>query len=86
MQKTYSTKEFANIVGVHVNTLRFYEKIGFLTKPERKENGYRIYMDLHLEQCKVIRLAMKDYMQSSLISLLCSITRIPLMKNESGNG
>ena len=32
MQKTYSTKELANIVGVHVNTLRFYEKIGFLTK------------------------------------------------------
>lgn len=59
MQKTYSTKELANIVGVHVNTFRFYEKIGFLTKPERKENGYRIYTDLHLEQCKVIRLAMK---------------------------
>ena len=32
MQKTYSTKELANIVGVHVNTLRFYEKIGFLNQ------------------------------------------------------
>lgn len=50
MQRTYFTEELANIVGVHVNTLRFYEKIGFLTKPERKENGYRIYTDLHLEQ------------------------------------
>ncbi len=67
MQKTYSTKELANIVGVHVNTLRFYEKIGFLTKPERKENGYRIYTDIHLEQCKVIRLAMKaEVLQNGL--------------------
>ena len=67
MQKTYSTKELANIVGVHVNTLRFYEKIGFLTKPERKGNGYRIYTDLHLEQCKVIRLAMKaEVLQNGL--------------------
>ena len=32
MQKTYSTKGLANIVGVHVNTLRFYEKIGFLNQ------------------------------------------------------
>lgn len=67
MQKEYTTKELASIVGIHVNTLRFYEEIGFLTKPERKANGYRIYTDLHLEQCKVIRLAMKaEVLQNGL--------------------
>ena len=55
MQKTYSTKELANIVGVNANTLRFYEKIGFLTKPERKENGYRCYSQSDMERLNIIR-------------------------------
>jgi hypothetical protein len=38
MQKTYSTKGLANIVGVHVNTLRFYEKIIRDADPEEQTN------------------------------------------------
>ena len=41
--------------------------MGFLTKPERLENGYRVYTDLQLEQCRLVRRAMKaEVMQNGL--------------------
>lgn len=77
MQKEYSTKEPANMVGIHVNTLRFYENIGFLSKTKRKSNGYRIYTELHFEQCKVIRLAMKaEVLQNGLRKKAVEIVKL----------
>ena len=71
MQKTYSTKELANIVGVHANTLRFYEKIGFLTKPERKENGYRCYSQSYMERLNIIRtLRLANYSLSAILRFM----------------
>jgi len=67
IRQTYTTKEIADKIGIHVNTVRFYERIGFLTKPERLQNGYRIYTDLQLEQCRLIRRAMKaEVLQNGL--------------------
>jgi DNA-binding transcriptional MerR regulator len=66
-RQTYTTKEIAEQVGIHVNTVRFYEEIGFLTKPERLKNGYRVYTDLQLEQCRLARRAMKaEVLQNGL--------------------
>ena len=39
---TYSTSQMAKIVGLHPNTVRLYEEWGFIQKPERKKNGYRV--------------------------------------------
>lgn len=65
--KSYTTKDIADAVGVHVNTVRFYEKIGYLTKPRRKTNGYRVYTALQLAQCRLIRLAMRaEILQNGL--------------------
>lgn len=47
------------MVGVHPNTIRLYEKNGFITQPERKPNGYRIFTQEHLMQVQVIRLALQ---------------------------
>lgn len=67
IRQTYTTKKIADQVGIHVNTVRFYEEMGFLTKPERLENGYRVYTDLHLEQCRLVRRAMKaEVLQNGL--------------------
>lgn len=66
-RQTYTTKQIAEQFGIHVNTVRFYEEIGFLTKPERLKNGYRIYTDLQLEQCRLVRRAMKaEVLQNGL--------------------
>ena len=62
---TYRTSEIAKQAGLHPNTIRFYEEIGFLTKPVRLPNGYRVYTELHLEQVRLIRLAMRAEVQQN---------------------
>ena len=42
--KKYRTSEVAEMMGIHPNTVRFYEKWGLITKPVREENGYQ-YLD-----------------------------------------
>ena len=37
---TYKTIDIARIIGIHVNTVRLYEKCGLIPKPERLGNGY----------------------------------------------
>ncbi len=57
--RTYKTSEVAAIVGLHPNSVRLYEEWGFIPKPERKANGYRIYTDVHVEQIQLARTALK---------------------------
>ena len=57
--KTYRTIDLARAAGLHPNTIRFYEEVGFLTKPKRAPNHYRVYTDLQLEQVKFVRLALR---------------------------
>ena len=47
--------ELANISGCQVVTIRFYEKEGLLTEPERTESNYRLYDDKHIERLRFIR-------------------------------
>lgn len=52
---TYKTIDIARIIGIHVNTVRLYEKCGLIPKPERLSNGYRVFTDLHIEQFRLAR-------------------------------
>ena len=64
---TYRTAEVASIIGIHPNTVRLYEELGFIPKPERKSNGYRIFTDFHIEQFKLARLALQvEVLQNGL--------------------
>jgi len=47
--------QLAKIAGVDMQTIRYYEKKGLLSSPERQENGYRIYTKEHHEQLAFIR-------------------------------
>ncbi|MEN6636416.1 MAG: MerR family transcriptional regulator [Clostridiaceae bacterium] len=74
---TYRTSEIAKQAGLHPNTIRFYEQIGFLTKPVRLPNGYRVYTPLHLEQVRFIRIALRaEVLQNGLRSLAVGIIRL----------
>ena len=55
MKNTYSTSDVAKLIGIHPNTVRLYEDLGLITRPERKENGYRIFTDFHLIQFRIAR-------------------------------
>lgn len=57
--KEYRTAEVAAIIGIHPNTVRFYEDWGLISKPERKENGYRVFTDLHIQQIRLARVALQ---------------------------
>lgn len=64
---TYKTAEVAAMIGVHPNTVRLYEKMKLIPKPERLANGYRVFTDFHIWQCKLIRLAFQvEVLQNGL--------------------
>ncbi len=65
--KTYQTSEVAKAIGIHPNTVRLYEKLGLISKPDRLPNGYRVFTQLHLEQFRLARLAFQiEVLQNGL--------------------
>lgn len=77
MEKTYKTKEVAGIIGIHPNTVRLYEDLGLISKPLRKENGYRIFKALHIDQLKVARIALQiEVLQNGLRRQALSIVKM----------
>jgi len=67
MANTYKTSQVAQIIGIHPNTVRLYEELGLIPKPERQENGYRVFTDIHIEQFRLARTALKvEVLQNGL--------------------
>jgi DNA-binding transcriptional MerR regulator len=63
----YHTAEVARRIGVHPNTVRLYAALGLIPEPERGPNGYRVFTDVHLEQFKLGRTALKvEVLQNGL--------------------
>lgn len=56
MERVYRSIDIARACNIHVNTLRFYERIGLISAVPREENNYRIFDVKHLFQVRVIRL------------------------------
>ena len=46
--------ELARDLGVSADTLRFYERSGFLPRPDRSENGYREYAPGDVERVRLL--------------------------------
>jgi len=53
--KTLSIGRLSEQTGVHIETIRYYEKIGLLTEPTRTAAGYRQYGEDHLRRLHFIR-------------------------------
>jgi DNA-binding transcriptional MerR regulator len=47
------------MIGVHPNTIRFYEEMKLLPVIPRTESGYRVFSDRHLEQLWLLRTAFR---------------------------
>ena len=83
--RTYSTSEIAGIMGIHPNTVMLYEKWGYIAPVERKENGYRVYTEVHLEQIKLVRMALRSelikcYMKFEVQNIIRSAAQGDLKK------
>ncbi len=57
--KPLRTRNLARALGVHVNSIRKYEEDGLLPPIPRGANGYREYGAAHLEQARLVRLALQ---------------------------
>lgn len=75
--KTYKTAEVAAIAGIHPNTVRLYEELGFIPKPERRENGYRIFTELHIRQIQLARTAFQiEILQNGLRKKIVEMVKV----------
>ncbi|MEA4889988.1 MAG: MerR family transcriptional regulator [Clostridiaceae bacterium] len=75
--KTYKTAEIARRIGIHPNTVRLYEELGFISRPERRPNGYRVFTDLHVEQFQFARTALKiEVLQNGLRKMAVDMIKI----------
>lgn len=55
----YSTARIAALIGVHPNTVRFYERMELLPPVPRSPNGYRIFDARHVAQLQLLRTAFR---------------------------
>ena len=79
---TYKTIDIARIIGIHVNTVRLYEKCGLIPKPERLGNGYRVFTDLHIEQFRLARAALQvEVLQNGLRKQAVDIIKVSALGN-----
>lgn len=75
--KTYRTSEIAEIIGIHPNTVRLYEELKLILKPERLNNGYRVFTDFHIEQCRLIRIAFQvEVLQNGLRKKIVRVIKL----------
>ena len=51
----WTPKTMAATLGIHPNTIRMYERLGFIATPARRPNGYRVLTDVHLAQLRICR-------------------------------
>lgn len=71
------TSEIAELSQVHPNTVRLYEEWQYISPVPRKQNGYRVYSELHLKQMKIARLAFRqEFIQNNLRKKATEIVRL----------
>lgn len=49
--------KLARRTGVHIETIRYFEKVGLLDEPDRTEGGHRVYAEHHVRALSFIKRA-----------------------------
>lgn len=79
---TYKTAEIAAIIGIHPNTVRLYEELELIPKPERQTNGYRVFTDAHIQQFQLARLAFQiEVLQNGLRKKVVEMVKVAAQGN-----
>lgn len=78
----YRTAQVASETGIHPNTVRLYEEMGLIPAAERQENGYRVFTDFHVEQIRLVRIALKnEVLQNGLRKQAVEIVKTSAARN-----
>ena len=60
-----------------VYTVRLYEELELIPKPDRMPNGYRVFTDLHIEQFRLARLAFQvEVLQNGLRKKIVQMIKV----------
>lgn len=79
---TYKTAEAAAIIGIHPNTVRLYEQLDLIPKPQRLPNGYRVFTDFHIWQLKLARTAFQiEILQNGLRKKIVEVVKASARKD-----
>lgn len=74
---TYKTSEVAEMIGIHPNTVRLYEKLELIPKAQRLANGYRVFTDFHVAQLRLARVAFQiEVLQNGLRKKVVDIVKV----------
>lgn len=74
---TYKTSEVAEMIGIHPNTVRLYEKLELIPKAQRLSNGYRVFTDFHVAQLRLARIAFQiEVLQNGLRKKVVDIVKV----------
>ncbi len=57
MTEQLRISELAQQIGINPRTIRYYEQIGLLPRPQREANGYRVYGQADVARLQFIRRA-----------------------------
>lgn len=64
--------ELVKELKINKETIRYYEKVGLLSEPEKDKNGYRVYSRKDIEKIRFIRIAKNLGFSLKEISMLLS--------------
>ena len=59
MTQKLTISTIAKEIGISVETIRYYQRIGLISQPEKPDSGYRIYDDEILKKLYFIKRAKK---------------------------
>ena len=76
MSKFFKIKQASEQTGVHLETIRYYEKQGLIT-PTHQQNGYRVFDDNQLEQLRFIKTCRNIGFSLSNIKTLLQLQQTP---------
>jgi MerR family copper efflux transcriptional regulator len=74
MKRHFTIGKLAQAVGVGIDTVRYYERLGLMPEPVRGINGYRRYGDTDLERLQFIRRAQELGFSLAEIDRLLTLT------------
>ena len=77
MPNTYRIGDASRLLGVSVDTLRYYEKIGLLPMVDRTASGTRVYSDRDISRLRFIQRAQKMNFSLREISGLLNMREDP---------
>ena len=76
MSKFFKIKQASEQTGVHLETIRYYEKQGLIA-PTHQQNGYRVFDENQLEQLRFIKTCRNIGLSLSNIKTLLQLQQTP---------